>query len=79
MKLFGYLEQNRNSIPLNFIILISKKYIFWCAKKKFQVNIYFLQKEVEMAFDEQKMMSRINSVETAFLNKWHLWLNLFSV
>ena len=79
MKLSGYLERNRNLFPLNFIILITKKYIYWCAKTDFKINIYFLQKEVELAFIEQKMLSKINSLETNFLNKWQLWLNLFTM
>ena len=79
MKLFGYLERNRIFSPLSFIILITKKYIYWCAKTDFKINIYFLQKEVELAFNEQKMLSKINLLETNFLNKWQLWLNLFTI
>ena len=79
MKLFGCLEKTRNLLPLNFIIFVSKRYIYWCAKKGFQINIYFLQKEVEKVFDEQKMLSKLNLIEASFDKTWQLWLNLFSI
>ena len=33
-KLFGYLVQDQNLLPMNFILLLTREYIFWCAKKE---------------------------------------------
>ena len=43
-KIFGYCIQDQNFKPVNFILLISRKYIFWCAQNKFIPNFLQLKK-----------------------------------
>ena len=33
MKLHGYIITDQNFWPLNLILMITRKYIFWCTKK----------------------------------------------
>ena len=47
MKLHGYLLNDQKFWPLNLILMITRKYIFWCAKNKYKLNIHFLQKEIK--------------------------------
>ena len=35
MKLHGYIISDQNFWPLNLILMISRKYIFWCAKNDY--------------------------------------------
>ena len=77
MKQFGCFERNKDYWPTNFIILITKRSIYWCSKRGFVLNIYFLQKEIKRIFDEQRLLANIALNENCFLNKWHLWIELF--
>ena len=45
MKILGYIERNKDYWPINLVILVTKKYIYWCSKKGFMLNI--------LLFDEQ--------------------------
>ena len=47
MKLHGYLINDQKFWPLNLILMITRKYIFWCAKNNYKLNIFFLQKEIK--------------------------------
>ena len=40
MKLHGYIITDQNFWPLNLILMITRKYIFWCAKKDYKLNIF---------------------------------------
>ena len=42
------------------VILVTKKYIYWCSKKGFMLNIYCLQKEIRKIFDEQRALAKVN-------------------
>ena len=33
-KILGYYKTNQNFWPLNFVTLITKKYIYWCSCKE---------------------------------------------
>ena len=41
--IFGYQKHDENFWSLNFILLITRSYIFHCSKYKHDVNIYHLQ------------------------------------
>ena len=47
MKLHGYLINDNKFWPLNLILVIALKYIFWCVKNAYKLNIFFLQKEIK--------------------------------
>ena len=52
MKLLGYDNADSFYWPLNFVILLTKKYIFDCARKGNRLNIYHLQSELKKVFLE---------------------------
>ena len=59
-KILGYEQYDQHFWPLNFLLLISRQYIFSCAKNNYKPNIYFLQKKCEHIFNEQKRLSILN-------------------
>ena len=76
-KLLGYEEYDAMYWPLNFILIITRNYIFWCAGKNFKLNVYFLQNKLENKFKEQKTIAAINQTESKFNKRWEVWQNLF--
>ena len=76
-KLLGYEEYDEMYWPLNFILIIVRKYIFWCASKSFKLNFYFLQNMLENKFKEHKTIAAINQTESKFNKRWEVWQNLF--
>ena len=77
MKLHGYLINDQKFWPLNLILMITRKYIFWCAKNDYKLNIFFLQKEIKKAYVEQETLSLINSQSDQFQQKWNFWKHIF--
>ena len=77
MKLHGYLINDQKFWPLNLILMITRKYIFWCAKNDYKLNIFFLQKEIKKAYVEQETLSLINSQSDQFQQKWNFWKRIF--
>ena len=77
MKILGYQNQDLHFWPLNFVLLITRKYIFWCAIKQFPLDIYFLQKEIKNRFKEQEYLFKIKSMPEAFSKRWEIWSCLF--
>ena len=76
-KLFGYLVQDQNFLPMNFILLLTREYIFWCAKKKLLPKMDHLKIILNRRYHEQKYISIINSKENIFEESWSLWKPLF--
>ena len=77
MKILGYLIRDENFWPLNLVLIVTRRYIFWCSKNNFHLNIYFLQKEVRKTYDEQEALSKMNLQFDTFNRKWVFWKNLF--
>ena len=77
MKILGYLFRDVNFWPLNFVLLITRKYIFQCSKKRYPLNIFALQLEVKRNYIEQQMLQKINLMEQHYNRKWTLWNKLF--
>ena len=77
MKLHGYLQNDQKFRPLNLILMITRKYIFWCAKQNYKLNIYFLQNKIKKTYLEQETLSLINSQSTQFERKWNIWKYIF--
>ena len=48
MKILGHLTYDKNFWPLNLILLVTRKYLYWCSSNDFKVNIYYLQKEMKI-------------------------------
>ena len=73
----GYTEADANSCPLNFILMIVRYYIFKCAMKGSDLNVYQVQEIAKEKFIEQELLSKINN-KSEFKKKWSLWKGLFS-
>ena len=73
MKNLGYLTYDKNFWPLNLIILVTRKYLYWCSRNDFKVNIYYLQKEMTMIFTEQKSLIEIKYQSREFIKTWAVW------
>ena len=75
--ILGYTESNDNFWPVNFLLIITHYYIFSCSRKKIQLNIFDLQKEIKCKFVEQSHLAKINFSTEKFNKIWHTWKNLF--
>ena len=79
MKLHGYIITDQNFWPLNLMLMITRKYIFWCAKKDYKLNIFFLQKEIKKYTWNKKTLSLINSQSDQLKKKWNFWKHIFDI
>ena len=78
LKIFGYLIQDQNFCPLNFILLIARKYIFWCSQKKTDPEPDLLKTEIKMKYIKQEHLSRIMFSESEFSKKWKGWKHVLN-
>ena len=60
MKILGDCVMDEILRLLKFILLLSRMYILWSAKKELQLNIYFFQKECFKIYQEQRSLYHIN-------------------
>ena len=76
-KILGHFKLDEHFWALNFVLIVTRKYIFTCSKTKKSLNIYPLQKLVKDKYHEQEALSRINSKEHIFEKKWLFWKFIF--
>ena len=43
-KILGYLTMDKNIWPINLILLVTRKYIFWCSRNSLRLPIFHLEK-----------------------------------
>ena len=55
-KILGYMHMDINFWQINFILLVTRKYIYVCSKKGYSINIFHLQKDVKKVFKEQSLL-----------------------
>ena len=77
MKSLGYCIKDENFWPMNFILMITRRYIFWCSRKGFMLDTYSLQRQIKKVFLEQKTLYQINFNSEVFNRRWTLWEHLF--
>ena len=75
-KTLGYLEQDNFFWPLNFFLTFTRYYIFTCAYKHQDPNIYCLQNTMKQKFFEQEMLSRVNNTNERFQKTWSRWCKI---
>ena len=73
----GYPISDKSFWPLNFILIITRYYIFKCASKKKDFNIYWLQKLIKNTFLEQDLLSKLKW-NKKFDQIWQNWKELFT-
>ena len=74
--LFGYLKSNY-FIPLNTIILGTKNYIFSASRKNHSLALLKLKPKLELLYNDQYFMAKVNSKENYFENCWVGFNQLF--
>ena len=74
--ILGYYSCDLNFYPLNFILMIVRYYIFKCAMKGRDLNIYQAQLNVKEKFLEQQSLSILSKTNT-FDEKWSIWQSIF--
>ena len=74
--IFGYQKHDENFWSLNFILLITRSYIFHYSKYKHDVNIYHLQNLIKEKYLEQHTLSKLNNTQHIFSKKWLTWKSL---
>ena len=73
----GYPISDKSFWPLNLILIITRYYIFTCASKKKDFNIYLLQKLIKNTFLEQDLLSKLKW-NKKFDQIWQNWKELFT-
>ena len=64
--------------PVNFVLLITRFYIFKCAKDNKTLSLSQLQKLIKTKYTEQEMLSNINNGIDTFDRRWSLWSDIFA-
>ena len=77
-KILGYSKYDSNFWPLNFVLILTRYYIYWCSKNKFSLNVFHLQKEVKRRYSEHKYLANIKGYSICFEKRWCDWQNLFT-
>ena len=77
MKILGNIEPGPNFWPLNFILLVTRHYIFTRAKKFGKLNIYHLQSILKKIYSEQEALSKLENNNKFFEKIWSCWKNLY--
>ena len=78
MKILGYLINDQFFWPINFILLISRNYIFQTLRKNSHLNIFCLLKELKRKFLEQKYLAEPDTGINLFKTRWGHWEDIFS-
>ena len=73
MKILGCLESLSYFWPLNFILLITRYYIFTRTRLSQDLNIYHLQKIIKTKYSEQESLSKMKNSGQEFMKKWSTW------
>ena len=73
LKIPGYIVCDRNFWVTNFILLVTRNYIFQCSKKGHQLNIVYLRKEIKTRYLEEENLSKINTTNENFNKNWENW------
>ena len=76
-KILCYTKQDKNFWPINFILMITRHYIFSCAQKRKKPNIFYLQNIIKARYEDHKTLSKLNSKNEIFSKKWQIWEGIF--
>ena len=77
-KVLGYEKQDEHFWPINFILIITRHYIFSCAQKRKKLDIFRLQKIIQDRYEEQKILSKITSKMEIYAKRWQTWEGIFN-
>ena len=77
MKILGYHIQDENFWPINFVLLLSRWYIYQCSRKETYLNIFFFQTQMKKKYLEEKYIWETKLSLEAFKSRWLIWEKLF--
>ena len=77
VKILGYHVHDEHFWPVNFVLMISRYYIYICSKRRFNLNIFHLQEMVKRKYEEEKYVWETKSLTDFFTNRWLIWEQLF--
>ena len=77
VKILGYHVHNEHFWPVNFVLMISRYYIYICSKRRFNLNIFHLQEMVKRKYEEEKYVWETKSLTDIFTNRWLIWEQFF--
>ena len=74
----GYPLHDQNNIPINTLIIVTKKYIFETSKSGSRLNISALKHKLCQIYTDECLLSKIGKMEEKFVKTWLQWLPVFS-
>ena len=80
--LFGYHVKNQNQVPINVIILITKKYIYDINSRNNVGSIHSiegLKHKFQQAYQDELYLAIITNRKKKFEIVWNTWIPVFSV
>ena len=75
-KVLGYPYLDHHFFPLNFILVHSRKSIFWYAYHNFNLDFFILQIILKGCFLEAENLAKTNSKIGKFKRIWGAWNQL---
>jgi len=63
--------------PLNYIILVTKYYLYSCSKRRENVHIFALMNYLRDKYCIEKYIAQRNMKSNKFLVKWGIWKTIF--
>ena len=76
--MFGHTLTDHNQIPINTMLLVTKKCIFDAAIKERNLNIEMVMSHFQEVYIEQQMLNSIDATELAFNKIWNRWEPIFN-
>lgn len=77
--LFGILHNFTLNSPINYVLILTRYYIYKCKMTNKQLSIQVWKKEIKQFFATEKLIAIKNSYYEKFLKTWNMWLILFEV
>ena len=75
--LFGYMNFDQNRVPINTLLLVTKKYIFDCCSRNNFLSLSVLKHRLQQIYEEEKYVAHISHKEKTFSKVWKKWESVF--
>ena len=75
--IFGYINQDQNHIPINSLILVTKKYIFDSSRDGKRLILKSLKYRLNSLLRDEEYCAKLNEKETEFSHVWDRWAPVF--
>ena len=77
--LLGYCFQNQNRVPINTLLLVTKKYIFDTSHKNQIFNSETLKHRLDQMYLEEKYVAILSDRQKLFHQVWEKWQSVFCI